>query len=85
MFILVNIIGHVIVDYMSHVGDVEPSGSHSGRHQDGLVASAEVEQSLFPLFLKPKRGLYYIQKLIFIQSVFFNCPPPPPKKKLAGK
>ena len=51
--IFVHVVGHVIVDDMSHVGDIQPPGSHSSCHQDRLIASAEVEQSFFPLSLKP--------------------------------
>ena len=52
--VLVHVIRHVIVDDMGHVGDIQPPGGHSSCHQDWLVASAEVEQSFFPLSLKPE-------------------------------
>ena len=52
--ILVHIIRHVIVDDVSNIGDVQPSGSHSSCHQDWLVAGAEVKQGFLPLSLKPE-------------------------------
>merc|ERR1719239_714842 len=51
--IFIHIVRHVIVDDVRHVGDVQPSRSHSSCHQDGLVPSAEVEQCFLPLALKP--------------------------------
>merc|ERR1719474_591620 len=53
MNIFVNIIRHVVVDDMRHVGNIQSSGSNSGSHQDWLVSSSEVEQRLLPLSLKP--------------------------------
>ena len=55
--ILVHIIRHVVVNDMGNIGDVQPSGSHCSCHQDWLIPSAEVEQSLLSLSLKPEGKL----------------------------
>ena len=54
MHILVHVIRHVIIDNVGHIGDVQPSCSHSSRHQDWFITSAEVKQGFLPLSLKPE-------------------------------
>ena len=57
MNIFVNIIRHVVVDDVRHVGNIQSSGSDCGGHQDRLVPSSEVEQRFLPLSLKPEVGI----------------------------
>ena len=52
MDVFVDVVRHVVVDDVGHAGDVEAPGSHGSRHQDGLVAGAEVEERLLALALE---------------------------------
>ena len=49
MNILVDRVGKVVVDDLLDVVDVESSGRHRCRHQDGFPLSLEVLQGLFSL------------------------------------
>merc|ERR1719209_691123 len=50
--VLVQLLGHVVVDNMHHVGDIKASSSHSCCHQNWHPACLEVFQSLLSFALK---------------------------------
>ena len=49
MNVLVHLVGHVVVDDVLDVGNVEPAGRHGGGHQDFKPALGEVCEGLLPL------------------------------------
>ena len=51
MNVLVNLVGHVVVDDVLDQRDVQTPPSHGGCHQDWIFAGSEICQSLFSLAL----------------------------------
>ena len=51
MDVLVNLVGHVVVDDVLDQRDVQTPPSHGGCHQDWIFARSEICQSLFSLSL----------------------------------
>ena len=51
MDVLVNLVGHVVVDDVLDQRDVQTPPSHGGCHQDWIFAGSEICQSLFSLAL----------------------------------
>ena len=50
--VLPSTLRQVVVDDAANSGDVQTPGSNGGGHQDGLLASLEIVQSLVPLRLE---------------------------------